>query len=40
MTLPSPAIQLAAAALAQAPAGRHAIPPVSQTFGITGVKLV
>lgn len=38
MTLPSPAIQQAAAALALA--GRHAIPPVSQTFGITGLKLV
>lgn len=37
MTLPSPAIQRAAEALAQARASRHAIPPVSQNYGITGL---
>lgn len=37
MTLPSPAIQQAAEALAQARASRRAIPPVSQTYGITGL---
>lgn len=37
MTLSSPAIQRAAEALAQARAIRRAIPPVSQTYGITGL---
>ncbi len=37
MTLPTPAIQRAAEALAQARASRRAIPPVSQTYGITGL---
>lgn len=37
MTLPSPAIQQAAEAVAQARANRRAIPPVSQTYGITGL---